>query len=61
MYMGHFAVGIAAKPVAPKVSLGVLLVAPQVPDIHYAIFLLIGVNGIGSASPWDHGLVMAFI
>lgn len=61
MYMGHFALGIAAKPAAPKVSLGTLLVAPQVLDILYAIFLLIGINEIGSASPWDHGLVMAII
>ena len=61
MYMGHFAVGIAAKPAAPKVSLGVLLVAPQVLDILYAIFLLIGVNQPGNPSPWDHGLVMALV
>ena len=61
MYMGHFAVGLAAKPAAPKVSLGILLVATQVLDILYGIFLLIGVNQLGSASPWDHGLVMSLI
>ena len=61
MYMGHFAVGLAAKPVAPKVSLGILLVAPQVLDILFAIFLFIGLNQLGSASPWDHGLVMSVI
>jgi hypothetical protein len=38
MYMGHFALGIAAKPAAPKVSLGTLLVAPQVLDILHALF-----------------------
>ena len=59
MYMGHFAVGLAAKPAAPKVSLGVLLVAPQVLDILYAVFLLVGIGRPGGASPWDHGLVMA--
>lgn len=61
MYMGHFAVGLAAKPVAPKVSLGILLVAPQGLDILYAIFLLIGVNQIGVTSLWDHGLVMSLV
>ena len=61
MYMGHFAVGLATKPVAPKVSLGILLVAPQVLDILYAIFLLIGVNQPGITSPWDHGLVMSLM
>jgi hypothetical protein len=60
MYLGHFAVGLAAKPVAPKISLGVLLVATQVIDILYAIFLLIGVGKLGG-SVWDHGLAMSLI
>ncbi len=61
MYLGHFAVGLAAKPVAPKVSLGILLVATQVLDILYPIFLLIGIDRPSVASPWDHGLVMSFV
>ena len=60
MYLGHFAVGFAAKPVTPRVSLGILLVATQVIDILYAIFLLVGVGHPGG-SPWDHGLVMSLI
>lgn len=60
MYLGHFAVGLAAKPIAPKVSLGISLVATQVIDILYAIFLLIGVTQQG-ASLWDHGLVMSLV
>ena len=60
MYLGHFALGFAAKPAAPKVSLGILLVATQVIDILYAIFLLIGVGQLGG-SPWDHGLVMSLV
>ena len=59
MYLGHFAVGLAAKPTTPKVSLGILLVATQVIDILYAIFVLVGVSHPGGASPWDHGLVMS--
>lgn len=61
MYLGHFAVGFAAKPVAPKVSLGILLVATQVIDILYAVFVFVGIAQPGAASPWDHGLVMSFI
>jgi len=61
MYLGHFAVGLATKPAAPKVSLGILLVATQVIDILYAIFVLVGVGHPGGASPWDHGLVMSLI
>ena len=58
MYMGHFAVGMAAKPVAPKASLGILLASTQVLDILYGVFVLVGISQPGGASPWDHGLVM---
>jgi hypothetical protein len=61
MYLGHFAVGLAARPMAPRVSLGILLVVTQVIDILYGIFLLVGVGHPGSSSPWDHGLVMSLI
>lgn len=61
MFLGHFAVGLAAKPIAPKVSLGVLLVATQVIDILYAVFLIAGVGPEGAPSPWDHGLVMSAV
>jgi hypothetical protein len=60
MYLGHFAVGLAVKPAAPKVSLGILLVSTQVIDILYSVFMLVRVNGTGS-SPWDHGLVMSLV
>jgi hypothetical protein len=59
MYMGHFAMAFAAKPVASKISLGVLLMAPQVIDILYGIFALIGVSQIDK-NPWDHSLLMSF-
>jgi hypothetical protein len=60
MYMGHFAMAFAAKPVASKISLGVLLVAPQVIDILYGFFALIGVSQI-DYNPWDHSLVMSLV
>jgi hypothetical protein len=59
MFLGHFAVGLAAKPFTPKAPLGVLLVATQVIDILYAVFLIAGVGRTGATSPWDHGLVMS--
>ena len=70
MFIGHFAVGLAAKRVAPRASLPWLLVAPQVPDILWPIFVATGlermhiVPGITEASPlsldyfpYSHSLV----
>ena len=44
MFLGHFAVGLAAKPLAPRVPLPVLLAAPQVMDLAWPIFVGIGVE-----------------
>jgi hypothetical protein len=72
MFIGHFAVGFAAKRAAPRVSLPVLLAAPQFLDILWPIFNAIGVErtrivpGTTAASPlaldfmpYSHGLVAA--
>jgi membrane-bound metal-dependent hydrolase YbcI (DUF457 family) len=74
MFIGHFAVGLAAKPIAPRVPLPVLLAAPQVLDILWPIFIATGVErmhiqpGITAVSPlgldympWSHSLVMAAV
>ena len=42
MYIGHFAVAFAAKRVAPKASLGVLLAAAMFIDLIWPVFLLLG-------------------
>ena len=42
MFLGHFAVGFAAKRAAPESSLGPLLAAPLLPDLLWPIFLSIG-------------------
>ena len=60
MYLGHLALGLAAKPVAPKVSTGVLLVAPQVLDIVWASLFVVGAVS-QDADPWSHGLVMSCV
>jgi hypothetical protein len=45
MFIGHFAVGFASKPVAPRTSLALLLAAPLLADILWPFFLLFG---------WEH-------
>ena len=42
MFIGHFAVGFASKRVAPRASLGLLLLAPLLPDLLWPIFLFTG-------------------
>ncbi|HET6567606.1 MAG TPA: metal-dependent hydrolase [Rhodothermales bacterium] len=42
MFLGHYAVGLAAKRVAPRTSLGVLFAAVQLVDLIWPIFLLLG-------------------
>ena len=42
MFIGHFAVGFALKRVAPQTSLGILIAAPQLLDLLWPWFLLLG-------------------
>ncbi len=44
MFIGHFAVGFAAKKAAPKVSLGTLFIASQLIDLIWPVFLLLGIE-----------------
>jgi hypothetical protein len=72
MFLGHFAVGFASKRLAPKASLGPLLAAPQLLDLLWPIFLLLGVERVDihastnpfatltfTSYPWSHSLVMS--
>src|SRR4051812_26563634 len=45
MFIGHFALGFAAKRVAPRVSLGTLLLSVGFLDVLWPVFLLLG---------WEH-------
>jgi hypothetical protein len=45
MFIGHFAVGFAAKKFAPRASLAPLIAAPLFLDILWPPFLLLG---------WEH-------
>lgn len=59
--IGHFAVGLAAKPVAPKVPLGVLFLATVVLDVLAIAFAFAGIEGVKSGIPWSHDLFMSVI
>ncbi len=73
MFIGHFAVGFAAKKIAPKPSLGTYFMAVSFVDLLWPVFLLLGIEhvrispGITVVTPLDlydypfsHSLVMAF-
>lgn len=59
MFLGHIAVGLAAKRMAPRTSLGTLAVAVEFADLLWPIFLLLEweqvriVPGITAVTPLD--------
>ncbi len=72
MFIGHFAVGLAAKRVAPRTSLGTLFAAAQLLDLIWPALVLAGVERVrvqpGNSAftpldfvsyPWTHSLLMA--
>jgi hypothetical protein len=74
MFIGHYAVGFAGKRVEPRLPLWVLLAAPQLLDLVWPIFVLLGVEHVEVAPgrtaftplafvdyPWSHSLAMAIV
>ena len=70
MFIGHFAIGFAAKTAAPRVSLGTLFLAAQFIDLLWPTFLLMGLERVriepGATVvtplvfehyPWSHSLL----
>jgi hypothetical protein len=60
---GHVAIALALKPVVPKASLIVLMVATEIIDLLCFGFLAIGIEHIGE-NPllyWSHGLFMSVV
>ncbi len=59
MFVGHFAVALASKRVAPTVSLGTLFLAAEFLDVLWPWFLLLGLEsvritpGITAVTPFD--------
>jgi|SRR5689334_4406493 len=71
MFIGHFALGFAAKPAVPRVSLAVLLLASLFADVLWPILVLAGVEQVridpGNTAftplefvsyPWSHSLLL---
>lgn len=74
MFLGHLAVGFAAKRVAPNTSLGLLVAAPLFLDLLWPPFLALGWERVSIEPgvtaftplnfehyPWSHSLVMAVV
>ncbi len=74
MFIGHFAVGFASKPLAPKASLGWLMIAPMFCDVLWPLFLALGIEKTDVVPgytaftplnlydiPWSHSLVMVLV
>jgi hypothetical protein len=70
MFIGHYAVALAAKKVSPRLSLGTLFLSVQLPDLLWPVFLLFGLEHVridpGNTAftpfdfydyPWSHSLV----
>jgi hypothetical protein len=70
MFVGHYALGLAAKQLAPRTSLGALIAAPILLDLLWPVFLLVGWEYVSieanpnpflrlhfDAYPISHGLV----
>ncbi len=71
MFVGHYAVALAAKHAVPRVSLGVLFAATQLPDLIWPVCVLAGWEQVEIAPgitafnpldftsyPWSHSLLM---
>jgi hypothetical protein len=66
MFFGHIGAALAAKPLAPKVSVGVMLVAATAIDTLCGIFTFAGLEWADrvtgeSSLPWSHGLFMSLV
>lgn len=74
MFIGHFAVGFASKKIAPKVSLGWLILAPLFLDVIWPCFLALGIETVriepGNTAftpldlhdyPYSHSLAMSLM
>lgn len=74
MFIGHFGLALAAKPLAPRTSLGTLLAAAQLVDLIWPALVLLGVERVqvqpGNTAftpldfayyPWTHSLLMVVV
>ena len=62
--MTHMAVGLAAKRIAPKTPVIVLILAAYVIDMIWGVFYYFGIETMAdgtTTNPWSHGLFMSLI
>jgi hypothetical protein len=63
MFFAHIGAALAAKPAAPKASLGVLMVSAMALDTLCGVFVAAGIEridaGASTSIPWSHGLLMS--
>jgi hypothetical protein len=60
MFIGHYALGLAAKRVAPRTSLGTLFLAPTLADLLWPLFLLLGWEQVRITSGANPFLTLTF-
>ena len=46
MLVGHFAIGLTAKRVEPKISIGTLVLAAMLADFLWCVFMLAGIEHV---------------
>lgn len=74
MFLGHFAVGFAAKRAAPKASLGTMIAAACFLDLLWPVFVVAGIEWFRIAPgetvmnplafdhyPWSHSLLLTIV
>jgi membrane-bound metal-dependent hydrolase YbcI (DUF457 family) len=74
MFIGHFAVGLGAKKIAPELNLGILFIACQLLDLIWPVLVLMGIEKVSvdhlatvvtplnfEYYPFSHSLVMTIV
>jgi hypothetical protein len=74
MFIGHFALGFAAKPATPRVNLATLFAAAQLPDLIWPVLVGAGIERVAIAPgdtaftplaflsyPWSHSLALVAV
>jgi len=62
----HLGVGLAAKRIAPRIPVWILIVAAYAIDLLWGVFFFAGLEampgqGPATTNPWSHGLFMAVV
>ncbi len=62
--MTHLAVGLAAKRIAPKTPIILLILAAYAIDFIWGVFYFAGIESMAdgtTTNPWSHGLLMSLV